>query len=124
MARNDDNATPARFGTLHELLTRAEALGAHTVQLNIHDVPTATALEWLQLGLLDAIEPGAGSNPPTGTMEAGDHTTGRTTAIVFTDGPRLSIEEREAAIARVAEELATNTALLDELKRHEDEEVA
>jgi hypothetical protein len=119
----DNNSTPARYETLNELIIRAAALGL-TVQISVHDVPTATALEWLQLGLLDGIEPGAGSNPPTGTMEAGEYPTGRTSAHVFTDGPRLSLEEREAAVARVAEELATNTALLDELKRHEDEEVA
>lgn len=116
-----DSTTPARYETLQELIIRAAALQL-TVQISVHDCPTATALEWLQLGLLDGIEPGAGSNPPTGTMESGDYTNGRTSALVFTDGPRLSLEEREAAVARVAEELATNTALLDELKRHEDEE--
>lgn len=117
MARQDSTTSP-RFDTLHELLTRAQHLGGGTVQLSIHNVPVATALEWLQLGLLDGIEQGAGSNPPTGVMEAGDHEQGRTSAVVFTDGPGgLTMTQRREAIEQVASELELNRALLAELER-------
>jgi hypothetical protein len=86
MARSKDSTTP-RFGTLHELLTRAEAEG-FSVQLTVHDVTVPVALDWLQRDLLDVIEPGAQTNPPTGVMEAGEQSNGgRTSAVVFTDAP-------------------------------------
>ncbi len=59
-------------------------------------------------------------------MEAGEYPGPRASVHVFTDDRSgLTIEQREAALDRVAEELATNTALLDELKKstEQDEEV-
>jgi hypothetical protein len=83
-----DSTSEARFGTLHELLTRAEGLDGVTVQLSIHNVPVPVALDWLQSGLLQLISPGAGANPPTGEMDSGSWPGTRASAVVYTDGPR------------------------------------
>ena len=117
MARNDDN-NPARFDSLHELLARAEALGLH-VSLNVHSVPSEELLEWVQIGLLDGIEQGAGTaahrNPPTGTLEGGSHLGGgKTEASCFME----DAAERERRIRR--EEDAAVAALAASL--HVDEE--
>lgn len=78
---------------LHELLARIAATpGRFTAVLTLHDVETETALQWLQDGLLDKIEPGAGGNPPTGVLERelNDSPRRKVQAVVFTDGPRKS----------------------------------
>ena len=75
---------------LTELLAQAREHGL-TVHVSIHGVPTAVALGWLQDGLLDRIEQGAGTNPPTGRLERstpeGDDKPRRITVCAFTDGP-------------------------------------
>lgn len=76
---------------LHELLARVAALpGGFTAVVTLHGVPAETALEWLQLGLLDSIEPGAGGNPPTGKFDRvlNAELRRKAEAVVFTDGPR------------------------------------
>jgi hypothetical protein len=100
MARKEE--APARFDALHELLARSEALGLH-VSVNVHGVPSEELLGWLQLGLLDAIEQGAGSNPPTGVMESGSHraATGKAEANAFMEDD----QERQRRIDRREDEL-------------------
>ena len=64
-----------------------------TVEVSMHNVPVALAVEMVQDGLLDCIERGAanGSNPPTGRYEAPREDDGpRVSAVVFTDGRRAS----------------------------------
>lgn len=107
MARKDDN--PARFDTLHELITRAEALNLH-VTVNVHNVPSEDLMEWLQLGLLDGIEQGAGNgkhrNPPTGVMESGRHFQGLVDVSAFMEDDR----ERARRIKRQEDELLASLA--------------
>lgn len=107
MARKDDN--PARFDSLHELITRAEALGLH-VTINVHSVPSEELMEWLQLGLLDGIEQGAGNgkhrNPPTGVLESGSHFAGKAEANCFMEDEA----ERKRRIARQEQELLDGLA--------------
>lgn len=81
MATQDDT-TPPRYDSLHELLARAQQLHL-TATLTVHGVPTEELLGWLQAGLLDAIEPGASGNPPTGRMASGDWLTGKAEAACF-----------------------------------------
>ena len=50
------------YEKLHEILARAQEAGVpvERVSLNVHDVPAATVLDWLQAELLDRVERGAG----------------------------------------------------------------
>lgn len=103
-----DSTTPARFDTLHELLAHAQRLGL-TVTMNVHGVPTEELLDWLQLGLLDGIEKGAGGNTPTGRMESGEWPRGKAEACCFMEDEnerRRRIErEEDEKIAALREEL-------------------
>lgn len=72
---------------LFEILALAREHGLH-VEISLHNVPVPLALDMVQDGLLDAIERGAGGNPPTGRYEGKGKDDQRVSAIVFTDGPR------------------------------------
>lgn len=108
MASMENESTAPRYSSLHELLSRAEELGL-SVQLSVHSVPLEAHIEWLQLGLLDAIEKGAAGNPATGKMESGAYPGGKASAVVFTEDEqerrRRIRREEDAAVDELAESL-------------------
>lgn len=118
-----DEVTPARWDSLHELLARAQQHKL-SVTVNIHGVPSEELFDWLQVGLLDRIEQGAGSgehrNPPTGALESGSWGEGKAEVSAFMENAierdRRIRREEDARLEEVRRELG-----LDE---EDEEEVA